>query len=198
MNTTQEETKTRWEQLLEAYEELSCTIGPMQGLMDMDNTSDTTKAVLTYFMALTDFQRCSINYLAERLTKVEELSQETKRLLYNVHSITSGLKEELHETPIVLNIKAPKEHGYIYVLKADNGLYKIGRSKTPTERIRSLETKLPYELETVLILESGNYIQLELDLHQHFSNKRKQGEWFILGPEDIEYIRSLADGNSQN
>ena len=78
--------------------------------------------------------------------------------------------------------------GWVYFIKADNGLCKIGMSKHPKERIRKLGIVLPYTLHAILLLKTTNPRQLEREIHELFEEKRVRGEWFKLDKQDIEYF----------
>ena len=81
--------------------------------------------------------------------------------------------------------------GYVYLLQADNGTYKIGRTKSPNSRFKQLGILLPYQLETICLIHTQNMSILENQLHARFAKKHVNGEWFKLDKEDIEYIKSL-------
>jgi hypothetical protein len=83
--------------------------------------------------------------------------------------------------------------GYVYVLRADNGLFKIGRTSNPNIRLTTLGIKLPYALTIVVILATNDMHALESDLHERFASKRKKGEWFDLGPDDIKFVEGLDE-----
>jgi len=104
-------------------------------------------------------------------------------------SIYSGLGSMDTELPDEDRKSMPPKSGYIYVLRADNGLYKIGRSVNIDGRIKRLETVLPYELEFVCAIEAEDYITTEERLHQVFADKCVKGEWFELAKADIEYLK---------
>jgi|TARA_B110000093_G_C12710634_1_gene302052 hypothetical protein len=76
----------------------------------------------------------------------------------------------------------------IYFLKANNRI-KIGYANDPTQRIPSIQTSSPFELEVLLII-NGNYDR-ERELHQKFEAFRKSGEWF-------EYSEPIKNFISQN
>jgi hypothetical protein len=80
--------------------------------------------------------------------------------------------------------------GYVYVLKSQSGAYKIGRSKNPEDRVRTFGVKLPFQIEFELLIRSEYHRKLERDLHKRFADKRLEGEWFQLSPEDIEALRA--------
>jgi len=83
--------------------------------------------------------------------------------------------------------------GYVYVAKASNNLFKIGQSKAPITRLTRLSATIPEGLQIVLLIKSATPRILERDLHQRFSAKRGNGEWFQLDSSDIAYMRSLCD-----
>ena len=84
-------------------------------------------------------------------------------------------------------------YGFVYVIKlGDTGYYKIGRSNNPDRRIwKEITPILPIEPEIICIVETRDMIKLEKELHERYSDKRANGEWFLLDDEDIEQIRGL-------
>ena len=85
--------------------------------------------------------------------------------------------------------KREKETGYVYLLYADNGLIKIGKTKSLQQRLDHFTAKLPYELRLVGTIKSERYGEIEAELHRLFHDKRKRGEWFDLSEEDLESIK---------
>lgn len=83
--------------------------------------------------------------------------------------------------------------GYVYVLKADNGLYKIGKSKDPSGRIKSLYTASPAKLEIYRIFLSSDYHAAEEALHEEFKDYREVGEWFRLPQVELDSLNSRPD-----
>jgi hypothetical protein len=80
---------------------------------------------------------------------------------------------------------------YVYLAYMPPYYYKIGYSKTPKLRIANVGTKLPSSLKPIAIISTDNGYALEQQLHQMFSKKRINGEWFNLSEKDIEYIKGL-------
>lgn len=89
---------------------------------------------------------------------------------------------------------AVMDSGYIYVLRAENNTYKIGRAKNIKSRITTIQTSSPLKIDEVLSFFSDNYIEIESELHKRYGEKRIIGEWFSLSSEDISEIREYADG----
>lgn len=86
-----------------------------------------------------------------------------------------------------------KTAGYVYLLQSPTNAYKIGRTKNPKNRLETFSVKLPFEVEYVCVVQTEDMYGLEKDLHIHFSDKRINGEWFNLLPDDVEYIKGLAN-----
>jgi len=92
-----------------------------------------------------------------------------------------------------LGEKAPKGVNYnlptqIYVMIDKNtGLYKIGRSKNPTIREKTLQSEKP---TIELMLYWSGFTNDEKFLHEKYRDKRVRGEWFSLDYIDIESIKS--------
>jgi len=94
-----------------------------------------------------------------------------------------------------------KGRGYVYLLRARNGLTKIGATVNLPARIAKHRRKWQGELdfEVIGVLLSENCYQLESSLHLRFrawrsKNKRRsyRGDWFDLPPEDVAYIKSIG------
>jgi hypothetical protein len=79
--------------------------------------------------------------------------------------------------------------GYVYILRAESGQYKIGRSKNPSDRLKTFSVKLPFRVEYEIVIPSSDHRLLERKLHERFAEKWIDGEWFSLAPEDIMALR---------
>lgn len=95
-------------------------------------------------------------------------------------------------------IPAPKQEtigkpGHIYLLEAENGLYKIGRTTQAVEdRKRQLERDYPLKIRLVHSFEVDDCLVIERQLLDRFAHKQKQGEWFALDDKDVSKIISLS------
>jgi hypothetical protein len=79
---------------------------------------------------------------------------------------------------------------YVYLIRADNGLYKIGLTSNIERRFNTLRAQSPIPLELILYVNGENARELERELHDKFSDKRHHGEWFELSDENLAYIRT--------
>jgi hypothetical protein len=85
--------------------------------------------------------------------------------------------------------------GYVYILKADNGIYKIGRTINLDNRIFDIGIKVPMKIDLYHSFISSDYINAEKILHEKFSDKRDHGEWFHLTKNDLTYISGIGDNS---
>ena len=87
--------------------------------------------------------------------------------------------------------KKPKK-GFVYFIKAENGLIKIGQTKDLSNRYKQIQHSALLKTELLFAIESDDGIKLEEKLHHFFENKMKKGEWFALSDGDIEIIKNAA------
>lgn len=73
---------------------------------------------------------------------------------------------------------------YVYFIGSER-LVKIGRSREPLERIRSLQTGHVETLALLLVIPNG---EREREFHQRFSHLRARGEWFERGDDLMRFI----------
>lgn len=92
----------------------------------------------------------------------------------NTRIIHSGDKSSLH-------------FGYVYILMT-NTLSKIGRTKNWRKRIYAIESGIPVDIISKVIIECDDYELKEKTLHRVFDAFRKKGEWFDLSNEHILQI----------
>ena len=78
--------------------------------------------------------------------------------------------------------------GFAYLIKAENGLVKIGQTSDLRSRFLTLYTVIPVEIEIVAYCQCENYEQLERQLHQKYANVRVKGEWFALSDKEVSAI----------
>lgn len=87
------------------------------------------------------------------------------------------------------------EDCYLYLmLNKNNGHYKIGISKSPSYRERTLQSQEPV-LDLIfskLYKQRSRAVSVEKILHSTFSEKRIRGEWFLLNEDDIKKIYSIV------
>jgi hypothetical protein len=78
---------------------------------------------------------------------------------------------------------------FIYLVASDvfPGIFKIGTTKEPGERLKALQTGNPFLLYFHRIYRGGGHM-LESSLHRQFEGGRVRGEWFALDAEALAQI----------
>lgn len=84
----------------------------------------------------------------------------------------------------------PEQPGWVYIVRS-HGRYKIGHSKNLAGRISTLNASVPDGITLIHTIKCADRIQQEAELHEHFADKRLNGEWFDLNEADLVYIKSL-------
>jgi len=91
-------------------------------------------------------------------------------------------------------LEVSQNHGFVYLAHCSTGHYKIGRSRTPTARVKHFDTQMPVEVELLHFIETDDAPSLEKRFHQHYeATRHKTTEWFKLTFEDVDRIRSIKE-----
>jgi hypothetical protein len=111
---------------------------------------------------------------------------------YAPDEIIDILKQKMYDDmtkgPKFTPLENKQEKGYIYLL-AWNGNTKIGMTtRHPGKRLEEISPKMPTKPKLIFFYECGDVRSEERKLHNRFSEKRVNGEWFTLSERDIEYI----------
>jgi hypothetical protein len=79
---------------------------------------------------------------------------------------------------------------FIYLIQnLETSRYKIGISKNPTKRIKTLQTGSGEELKLINTYETPNARKIESILHNIYESKRTIGEWFEISlTEEVKFI----------
>lgn len=79
----------------------------------------------------------------------------------------------------------------VYLIRGNNGKYKIGIATNPKERIHQLQTGNSDQLKIIETYESENAGTIEFALHAQYSHVRKVGEWFDLSISDeVNFVKN--------
>ena len=82
---------------------------------------------------------------------------------------------------------------FVYLMEdLRNKSFKIGKSKTPGKRERTLQSEVPQIVMRFSIPVDEVH---EKQLHDRFSKKRKRGEWFELSNDDVAWIVAYLKTN---
>lgn len=78
---------------------------------------------------------------------------------------------------------------YVYLVKNNQDLYKIGRTKELARRMKRFDVKLPFPVETIVLIETCDPAAEEKLWHTRFADKRIDGEWFALDDADVQWMK---------
>jgi hypothetical protein len=86
-------------------------------------------------------------------------------------------KSLMAQKDTAIKSKTPKDSQYVYVIgNLENSICKIGYSKSPVSRLKTIQTGCPYKLHFIVIVK-GN-ISIESQLHEKYRKYKSNGEWF--------------------
>lgn len=78
--------------------------------------------------------------------------------------------------------------GVVYILRAPNGLCKIGKAKDLKTRLMAYRTHSSEPLDLMVEIASNDITATEQAIHAEYADKREHGEWFRLTTQDVEVI----------
>jgi Meiotically Up-regulated Gene 113 (MUG113) protein len=84
--------------------------------------------------------------------------------------------------------------GYIYIIKADTGHYKIGRSNNVPKRMSLFAVKLPFDFEIIHTFPCDDAIEAERGLHEagKMHGHHVKGEWFNFPDSYLYPIKQIG------
>jgi hypothetical protein len=80
----------------------------------------------------------------------------------------------------------------VYLVRAENGLIKIGCAFDIVLRLVQLQAMSPVKLELLAYVDGEQAAKFERALHRHFDGDRSHGEWFRINFEQVCYAVDLA------
>lgn len=93
-------------------------------------------------------------------------------------------------TPVARESSRP---GYVYLVQAATGEFKIGISTNVQTRIAQLQTASPVPLTLLHYFPAKNAREVERELHNRFRAGRVRNEWFRLTSADVVMIRDIVE-----
>ncbi len=83
---------------------------------------------------------------------------------------------------------------YVYIIQDIDvtGYYKIGRTSSPYRRFGDFTAKFPFRFKIVMLFVVADSGRTEKGMHRFFAEKRRNGEWFALDDDDLEWLYSFA------
>jgi T5orf172 domain len=82
--------------------------------------------------------------------------------------------------------------GYVYFIEnTHDSLIKIGKSRDPEKRLRSLQTGSGFALKLIARKFVPKMLEAEQRLHELFEKDQLEGEWFLPSSKLLKYIGAL-------
>lgn len=159
--------------------------------------STVDQALTKHAQTLEEIQgeKRSLEKRLKELDAAEKQEIERQRLIAERQQIAQE-KRAAKEAERIERRKNKSRAGYVYILKADNGTYKIGRTATPENRVKTFGVELPFDVEYEHLIQTDDMYRLEAELHAAYSHKNIRAEWFALDETDIATIKAGGDPQS--
>lgn len=124
------------------------------------------------------------NLLNKLLSPAPDTTPASKVYLYEPNQAALN---QVMESPDIHG-EAP---GYVYFVQEHmNGSFKIGKTKHVERYMNLFVVKLPFENKLIHLIKSGDHHQTKAAFHQHFKDKRLEGEWFALNQDDVAWLKA--------
>lgn len=89
-----------------------------------------------------------------------------------------------HARPIPPKV-AKAMDGHVYLIKSGD-FYKVGRSEDLERRVKEIRISLPDAASLVHAIATDDPPGIEAYWHRRFADRRANGEWFRLSPDDVK------------
>lgn len=87
---------------------------------------------------------------------------------------------------------------YVYIISIGGGIYKIGRSIKPSERIASISTASPFSIKLINSFFCNDSRITEQKLHKKYAKQNIRGEWFALNDSELVFLKSITEETFKN
>lgn len=82
----------------------------------------------------------------------------------------------------------------VYLIRGNDGKYKIGIAKNPSQRIKQLQTGNSDKLQIIETYQSENASKIESALHHRYAHVRNEGEWFDMSiTEEVSFVEQCRN-----
>lgn len=169
--------------------DLLAAIAPYNGTYVMGggdgDTSRSLRSISKFFFS--DFQLSGVKSKRKKTSAAKKAA--TRRAL-----LLGGELGEEETTEAKTRSKRTKAvvPGIVYMLQAGQH-YKIGMTINLDKRLTQLKIQLPQAVTVVHTIKAANPSQVESHWHRRFASLRLNGEWFALGPNEVNEFKSVSE-----
>lgn len=110
------------------------------------------------------------------------------RVAAEINHILDNKNAHLIRQESALRITTYARSTHVYLIQAENGLVKIGKTTDVQKRLAALDVGSPVDLKLIAQKQDLFASDLETRLHQEYAHRRVKGEWFNLSKMEIEQI----------
>lgn len=138
-------------------------------------------------------KEAKISKLEVKIARLQRLNREQGERLLRMSFEIEDLHRINDAEPLFPRKRADKNGpGYVYLLKTQMGLWKIGRTVAPKGRLASFQVNLPFTVEYEHLIEVKNMDMAENILHKRYRQYRKgRTEFFDLPDACVEEIKAI-------
>ena len=83
--------------------------------------------------------------------------------------------------------------GFVYILRSENGYYKIGKAMNVKSRLIAWQRTFPVKIDLLFSFACNDRNKVEKILHRKYAKKRIEIEWYALDENDLRYLSSIKD-----
>lgn len=137
-----------------------------------------------------------IDELQKKVEKGRVYSKENEEVRIKWHrTLLDALREKrklLQSTPEITSENNTSDEKSVYIIEG-GGVYKIGVSKKPRERMKEIQRHSPQELNLRFQSKSTtDAYQIEDRIHTDFSDKNHHNEWFDLSDSELAEVIKIT------
>lgn len=110
--------------------------------------------------------------------RISELSKDSDSRIRSAASLMSENR----------TIRKKRKSRFVYFLREEFGLTKVGIAVDIESRINQIQTSYPYRLDLLALIDSDHARSIELKIHTQYEHKRHRGEWFELSYSEINDV----------
>ena len=169
------------------YQDLLAAIAPYGGTYVMPrgegHTDESLRAVCDFFFL--EFQVNPLKAKRKKSSVAVKRAAERRALLYPE---AASLEKAVPAKP---RTKAPIP-GLVYLLQAGQH-FKIGMTINLDKRLTQIKLQLPFPVTLIHTIQAAHPVQAESHWHRRFASLRLNGEWFALGPTEVNEFKSVSE-----
>lgn len=134
--------------------------------------------------------RATVHKLAQKNLSGDELIQWLYKCVKHSEILDAmGRRREYNSHGRYGHVPYKNKSGYVYFMWCqEKQIMKIGCSGEPTKRKTALQREIGASLEIIATIETATMYELECEIHELYSSRRHDGEWFNITPVQLKIV----------